>query len=101
LGVVSALKDTGLKCPVDVDIMDIDDFCWAGLLEHNITAMKVPAYEIGSKAIKILLFKIKKSDKNITINKLTASQLSSQLKMPRQIAWLQELCINQDQDDLK
>lgn len=72
LGVVSALKDTGLKCPEDVAIMGIGDFYWAGSFEPNITAMKLPAYEIGYKATKILLSKIKKSNKNITSNKLPA-----------------------------
>lgn len=55
LGLMLALKDSGLKCPEHLSVVGFDRFDWLGLLSPTLTAVVQPSYEMGKKAMVSLL----------------------------------------------
>lgn len=55
LGVMSAVKEYGLKIPQDLAIASFNDIPMAGLVEPALTTVNAPAREMGQEAIKMLL----------------------------------------------
>lgn len=58
LGLVEALRDTGLKYPDDIALAGFDDMPWTRLLTPAITVIAQPTYEMGRSAIDLLLARI-------------------------------------------
>jgi len=59
LGVVRALKILGRRIPKDIAIAAFDDFEWADSFDPTLTALAQPCQEMGIRAIKLLLRRIK------------------------------------------
>lgn len=59
IGAISAAKDIGLKVPQDVAIVGFDDLEMAMIIEPKLTTVHQPRYEIGRKAMELLLILIK------------------------------------------
>lgn len=55
LGLLAALRDTGLSCPKDISIVGFDDFEWCPHLNPPLSMIRVPAAELGAAAAKALL----------------------------------------------
>ncbi len=55
IGVMQALRDLDLRVPDDVALVAFDDFPWADLFAPRLTAIAQPSWEIGTKAVQLLL----------------------------------------------
>jgi len=59
LGMVRALKTIGRRVPKDIAIAAFDDFEWADSFDPSLTVLAQPCQEMGVRAIKLLLRRIK------------------------------------------
>jgi LacI family transcriptional regulator len=55
LGVVQGIKECGLKVPADVAVVGFDDIPFAGFPEVQLSTVAQPKYEMGRKAVEVLL----------------------------------------------
>jgi len=67
-GALLALREKKVKIPDDIAIVGFDDPVWASLLDPPLTAVRQPAYSIGTIACQNLLQNIKKSNKRRLIH---------------------------------
>lgn len=58
LGAMRALKDRGRRVPQDVRVISLTGHSIGGLLETSMTAMEIPAREMGEKATRMLIEEI-------------------------------------------
>lgn len=58
LGVLSALRELGLRCPTDVSVLGFDDADWAEVVSPPLSVLRQPVYEIGVKACELLLRRV-------------------------------------------
>lgn len=63
-GVLTVIKQMGLKVPEDIGLVSFDDSDLAHLFNPPITVISQPVYEIGSTAMEIMINEIKR-DKNV------------------------------------
>ncbi|ROP35870.1 LacI family transcriptional regulator [Saccharothrix texasensis] len=54
-GAYQALSDAGLAVPADVSVVSFDDHPLAGWMRPALTTIAVPRYELGAKAVEVLL----------------------------------------------
>lgn len=54
-GVLRALRERGLRCPEDVEVMSSDDSEWLDVFEPRIPTVVQPAYEMGARAAELAL----------------------------------------------
>ena len=59
-GALRALKERGLRCPGDVELVSADDSTWLDVFQPPITTVATPSYEIGMEGARLLLRRIKK-----------------------------------------
>ncbi len=57
-GVVRALEETGLQCPDDVAIAAFDDFPLTAAFRPHLTAVALPAYELGRQGTELLIRRV-------------------------------------------
>jgi LacI family transcriptional regulator len=81
LGLMSALKDLGLKCPQDVSVCGFDDFDWSDLFSPRLTIVVQPSYEMGELATEMLLQVIKASDQHPESGKGHRVALKAELRV--------------------
>ena len=55
LGCYDALAETGLTCPDDVSIVGFNDMPFISRLQPPLTSVRVPQYELGVEAARLLL----------------------------------------------
>jgi LacI family transcriptional regulator len=55
LGLMLAIKDSGLKCPEHMSVVGFDRFDWFGLLSPTLTTVIQPSCEMGKRAMESLL----------------------------------------------
>jgi LacI family repressor for deo operon, udp, cdd, tsx, nupC, and nupG len=55
IGAIKAIKDSGLKVPEDVAVVGIDNLEISSIVEPHITTIDQPKYEIGKKAMELLV----------------------------------------------
>jgi LacI family transcriptional regulator len=58
MGLLRALRETGLSCPEDVAIATFDDPIFLEALRPSMTAVAQPAYELGRRSVDLLLERI-------------------------------------------
>ena len=58
IGMMQALRDTGLAVPRDVAVAAFDDFAWADLFSPRLTVVAQPFAEIATAAVEMLLARI-------------------------------------------
>jgi DNA-binding LacI/PurR family transcriptional regulator len=58
MGALAAARDRGLSVPGNVSIAGFDDIDFAAYTDPPLTTVKVPAYEMGQLAMKVLLERI-------------------------------------------
>jgi DNA-binding LacI/PurR family transcriptional regulator len=63
LEVLAGVKKAGFKVPEEVSIFGYDDFPWIPLLDPPLSTVAQPAYEMGVKAIALLIQKLQSKDK--------------------------------------
>jgi DNA-binding LacI/PurR family transcriptional regulator len=57
--VLSGIKRCGLRVPEDVSVFGYDDFPWIPFLDPPLSTVAQPAYEMGVKAVALLIDKLK------------------------------------------
>jgi LacI family transcriptional regulator len=55
IGALKAAKDRQFRIPEDISVVGSDDFALAAFLDPPLTAIRVPAYQMGTMAAEILL----------------------------------------------
>lgn len=55
IGALRALKKEGLKFPEQIKVMSLTGHCIGDMLETSMTSMEMPAFEMGSKAVQLLI----------------------------------------------
>ena len=55
LGCYDVLAEVGLRCPEDISIVGFNDIPFLDKLSPPLTTVRVPHYEIGSRATELLL----------------------------------------------
>lgn len=63
LGALETIHKRGLKIPKDIAIVGFDDMYWSISLNPPLTAVSQPAYEIGKRAVEMLLQRIENPDR--------------------------------------
>jgi DNA-binding LacI/PurR family transcriptional regulator len=58
LGVLEAIRGLGLRIPEDIAVVGYDDMPWAPVLTPPLTVVRQPGYELGSRAMELLLGRI-------------------------------------------
>jgi LacI family transcriptional regulator len=61
LGLARAMSERGVRCPEGLSVVAFDDFPWADSFQPRLTTIQQPTYEIGRKAVSLLLSKIQKN----------------------------------------
>jgi len=62
LGAVRALRELGIVCPDRVSVMGFDDFEWAAVFDPDLTAIAQPTFEMGTKAVELLVGLIRSAE---------------------------------------
>lgn len=63
LEVLSGVKKAGFRVPTDVSIFGYDDFPWIPLLDPPLSTVAQPVYEMGVKAVALLIHKLESKKK--------------------------------------
>ncbi len=59
LGAINAIQEKGLKVPDDVSVIGCDDISFAQMSNPKLSSIMVPAYEIGQRAVELIMERIK------------------------------------------
>ncbi|MGE5204229.1 MAG: LacI family DNA-binding transcriptional regulator [Chlamydiota bacterium] len=62
LGVLSALRELGLRCPEDVSLVGFDDLELASFTNPALTTVAQPAYQMGARAAALLFERLSGED---------------------------------------
>lgn len=62
LGVMDAVQDLGYKIPEDLAVVGFDDMFMSGTRSVQLTTVRIPRYEIGQQAVRLLLNRISQPD---------------------------------------
>jgi LacI family transcriptional regulator len=57
-GAIQAIREAGLRVPLQVSVVGFDDLDWATLLEPPLSVVEQPAYELGNAAVERLVARI-------------------------------------------
>ena len=63
ISVIKLLKSKGYSIPKDIGIVGFDDIYMASVVEPGLTTVKQPNYEMGYKAVELLVDVLEKSGK--------------------------------------
>jgi LacI family transcriptional regulator len=58
-GALIAIRHAGLNCPKDVSVVGFDNLEFAELTDPGLTTVHQPAYQMGMRAARILIARIK------------------------------------------
>jgi LacI family transcriptional regulator len=75
LGVLQALDELGMRCPLDIAIATFDDLPLGRAFHPRLTCVAQPAYELGFKGASLLIDRIEGKLPNSTVQLQLASQL--------------------------
>lgn len=75
LGMLTALRETGLTCPRDVSIIGFDDFDWCPHISPPLSMISVPAAELGSAAAKVLIKRVRGANSGVAEKVLLPTEL--------------------------
>lgn len=70
LGAIQSIKEKGLSIPNDISIVGFDDIYICKFLTPPLTVIHQPIYEIGSRAVELLLNRISKKKNNNTTKRI-------------------------------
>jgi len=58
-GVLRALKERGIRCPEQIEVMSSDDSDWLDVFSPAVSTVVTPSYEMGTAAAELLLKRVK------------------------------------------
>ena len=73
IGSMQALRESGRRVPKDVALVGFDDFEWANSFDPRLTLIAQPCQEIGVRAMKLLLKRIKEPERRPKTIRLEAT----------------------------
>ena len=62
LGILRALRELRMPCPARVSVVTFDDPDWAAVFNPSITAIEQPTFEMGRRAVELLLDSLRRTD---------------------------------------
>lgn len=71
IGAMRALRSRQLRIPTDIALVGVDDFEWADSFEPRLTVIAQPCKLIGSKAVQMMIERLKDPSLGSRITKLT------------------------------
>lgn len=63
MGLIMGLMGSGVKVPDDIAVVGCDDIPMGALIKPSLTTIRVPMYEIGARAMELLLHSLEDSQK--------------------------------------
>jgi LacI family transcriptional regulator len=63
IGLIMGMVNLGLKVPEDIAVVGCDDIPMGALIKPSLTTVRVPMYDIGSRAMELLLGSLEDEDK--------------------------------------
>lgn len=63
IGAMQGARDCGVRVPEDVALVAFDDFPWAELFSPRLTAIAQPSWEIGARAVRLMLDRLSNPDR--------------------------------------
>jgi LacI family transcriptional regulator/LacI family repressor for deo operon, udp, cdd, tsx, nupC, and nupG len=72
LGALETIHRLGLRIPEDIAIVGYDDMPWALALDPPLTAVRQPGYELGGRAMELLLQRIRDPKRSASLVTLDA-----------------------------
>lgn len=91
LGVLSALREAGLRCPQDVSVIGFDDIELSELTDPSLTTVFQPGYQMGARAAALLIKRLqgsKEPAQNIVLP--TELKIRHSVCPPRDTVFLQQ-----------
>jgi DNA-binding LacI/PurR family transcriptional regulator len=67
LGALETVHRLGLRIPEDLAVVGYDDMPWALALDPPLTVVRQPGYELGSRAMELLLHRIREPERSTTV----------------------------------
>jgi DNA-binding LacI/PurR family transcriptional regulator len=67
LGAVETIRREGLRIPQDIAVIGYDDMPWALALTPPLTVVRQPGYELGSRAMEMLLQRIRQPKRSPSV----------------------------------
>ncbi|RAX14932.1 LacI family DNA-binding transcriptional regulator [Pseudarthrobacter sp. AG30] len=61
-----AIRELGLSIPRDISLICLDDADWMGVSAPEVSAIAVPAYDLGAKAASVLIDRIRGTSTDVT-----------------------------------
>ncbi len=62
LGLMRALRESGIACPRDMSVLGFDDFDWAANFQPKLTTVAQPTRAMGAEAMRALLRRMRSPD---------------------------------------
>jgi LacI family transcriptional regulator len=81
LGLMRALGELQIPCPERVSVVGFDDFDWAEMFRPSLTSVRQPAYEMGHRAMEMLLRKIQQTAEGAKADEETLMVLKGELRI--------------------
>ena len=64
IGIIAAAAEQGRSCPADISVVGFNDMLLASRLQPPLTTIRIPQYEVGSRAAELLLALVDDPDKH-------------------------------------
>jgi LacI family transcriptional regulator len=64
VGIIVAAAERGRNCPADISVVGFNDMLLAGRLAPPLTTIRIPQYEVGARAAKLLLAQLAEPGRN-------------------------------------
>lgn len=81
LGLMRALGELRIVCPERVSVLGFDDFDWAVNFSPRLTTVAQPSYQMGKRAVELLLSKLHGHKENSGADHSTIITLKSELRV--------------------
>ncbi len=75
LGAIQAMRELSLTCPEDISIISFGDFEWSTAFEPRLTCIHTPVEEMGQRAMKSLIKRIRNPEKEPEIHKIPCTMV--------------------------
>lgn len=75
ISVIKTLKNVGFNIPGDVGVVGFDDIYMAKMIDPELTTVRQPNYEMGYKAVELLIGFLEKTDQDVESNIILGTEL--------------------------
>jgi len=79
IGAMKELKNKDFSIPNDIGVMGFDDIYMAGLVEPSLTTVRQPIYNMGYRAMELLIETLNDTDKNYSQREIKTITLGTEI----------------------